>query len=85
MNLTKTIASPMRIYALQGYKLSESNRKIMSKFFVKFIDDAGLSDFVKNKIAHDLDDEKYIDENSNNKEFKNYSIFDAYIRPLGLR
>ena len=40
----------------ENNKLSESNRKIMSKFFVKFIDE----------------DEKYIDENSNNKEFKNY-------------
>ena len=64
----KTIASPMRIYALQGYKLTDSNRKIMSKFFIKFVDE----------------DKPYIDENANNKEYKNYSIFDAYIRPLGL-
>jgi hypothetical protein len=40
----------------ENNKLTESNRKIMSKFFIKFIDE----------------DEKYIDENSNNKEYKNY-------------
>ena len=50
------IASTMRIYALQGYKLTDSNRKIMSKFFIKFVDE----------------DKPYIDENANNKEYKNY-------------
>jgi len=52
----------------ENNKLTDINRKIMSKFFIKFIDE----------------DKPYIDENANNKEYKNYSIFDAYIRPLGL-
>ena len=79
----------MRIYALQGYKLTDSNRKIMSKFFIKFIDE----------------DKPYIDENANNKEYKNYNDYkvnkinnllfnnqnkiiasiDAYIRPQGYK
>jgi len=40
----------------ENNKLSENNRKILSRFFIKFIDE----------------DKKYIDENSNNKEYKNY-------------
>ncbi len=55
----KIIASPMRIYALQGYKLTDSNRKTMSRFFIKFTEE----------------DKKYIDESSNNKEYKNYLDF----------
>ncbi len=71
----------------ENNKLTESNRKIMSRFFIKFIDE----------------DKPYIDENSNNKEFKNYNDYkvnkinnilfnnqnkiiasiDAYIRPSG--
>jgi hypothetical protein len=40
----------------ENNKLTDSNRKIMSKFFIKFIDE----------------DKPYIDENANNKEYKNY-------------
>jgi len=40
----------------ENNKLSDNNRKILSRFFIKFIDE----------------DKKYIDENSNNKEYKNY-------------
>ena len=67
--------------------MSDNNRKILSRFFIKFIDE----------------DKKYIDENSNNKEYKNYieykvnkinnilfnyqdkiiASIDAYIRPSG--
>jgi len=43
----------------ENNKLTESNRKIMSRFFVKFVDE----------------DKPYIDENSNNKEFKNYNDY----------
>jgi len=43
----------------ENNKLTESNRKIMSRFFIKFIDE----------------DKPYIDENSNNKEFKNYNEY----------
>jgi hypothetical protein len=43
----------------ENNKLSDSNRKIMSRFFIKFIDE----------------DKKYIDESSNNKEYKNYLDF----------
>jgi hypothetical protein len=43
----------------ENNKLTESNRKIMSRFFIKFIDE----------------DKPYIDENSNNKEFKNYNDY----------
>jgi hypothetical protein len=42
-------------------KLTESNRKIMSRFFIKFIDE----------------DKPYIDESANNKEYKNYLDFKA--------
>jgi hypothetical protein len=40
----------------ENNKLTDSNRKIMSKFFIKFVDE----------------DKPYIDENANNKEYKNY-------------
>jgi len=40
----------------ENNKLTETNRKIMSKFFFKFVDE----------------DKPYIDENANNKEYKNY-------------
>jgi len=43
----------------ENNKLSDSNRKIMSRFFIKFTDE----------------DKKYIDESSNNKEYKNYLDF----------
>ena len=40
----------------ENNKLTENNKKIMSRFFIKFTDE----------------DKKYIDENANNKEYKNY-------------
>jgi len=40
----------------ENNKLTDSNRKIMSRFFIKFVDE----------------DKPYIDENANNKEYKNY-------------
>ena len=40
----------------ENNKLTDSNRKTMSRFFIKFIDE----------------DKPYIDENANNKEYKNY-------------
>ena len=40
----------------ENNKLSDSNRKTMSRFFIKFTEE----------------DKKYIDESSNNKEYKNY-------------
>jgi len=40
----------------ENNKLTDSNRKIMSRFFIKFIDE----------------DKPYIDEDANNKEYKNY-------------
>ena len=43
----------------ENNKLTDSNRKIMSKFFIKFIDE----------------DKPYIDENANNKEYKNYNEY----------
>ncbi len=43
----------------ENNKLSESNRKILSKFFFKFLDD----------------DKEYIDEDSNKKVFKNFTEF----------
>ena len=43
----------------ENNKLTDSNRKIMSKFFIKFIDE----------------DKPYIDENANNKEYKNYNDY----------
>jgi hypothetical protein len=43
----------------ENNKLTESNRKIMSKFFIKFVDE----------------DKPYIDENANNKEYKNYNEY----------
>jgi hypothetical protein len=43
----------------ENNKLSDSNRKIMSRFFIKFTEE----------------DKKYIDESSNNKEYKNYLDF----------
>jgi hypothetical protein len=43
----------------ENNKLSESNRKILSKFFFKFLDD----------------DKEYIDDNSNKKVFKNFTEF----------
>jgi hypothetical protein len=43
----------------ENNKLSENNRKILSRFFLKFIDES----------------KPFIDENSNNKEYKNYLDF----------
>jgi hypothetical protein len=43
----------------ENNKLTDSNRKIMSKFFIKFVDE----------------DKPYIDENANNKEYKNYNDY----------
>jgi hypothetical protein len=43
----------------ENNKLTDSNRKIMSKFFFKFVDE----------------DKPYIDENANNKEYKNYNEY----------
>ncbi len=43
----------------ENNKLSESNRRILSKFFFKFLDD----------------DKEYIDDNSNKKVFKNFTEF----------
>jgi hypothetical protein len=43
----------------ENNKLSDNNRKILSRFFLKFIDDS----------------KPFIDENSNNKEYKNYLDF----------
>ncbi len=43
----------------ENNKLSESNRRILSKFFFKFLDD----------------DKEYIDEDSNKKVFKNFTEF----------
>jgi hypothetical protein len=43
----------------ENNKLTESNRKIMSRFFIKFTDE----------------DKPYIDENANNKEYKNYNDY----------
>jgi hypothetical protein len=43
----------------ENNKLSDSNRKILSRFFLKFIDES----------------KPFIDENSNNKEYKNYLDF----------
>jgi len=43
----------------ENNKLSESNRKILSRFFFKFADES----------------KPFIDENSNNKEYKNYLDF----------
>jgi len=40
----------------ENNKLTDSNRKIMSRFFFKFVDE----------------DKPYIDESANNKEYKNY-------------
>jgi hypothetical protein len=40
----------------ENNKLTDINRKTMSRFFIKFVDE----------------DKPYIDENSNNKEYKNY-------------
>ncbi len=43
----------------ENNKLSESNRRILSKFFIKFLDD----------------DKEFIDEDSNKKVFKNFTEF----------
>jgi len=43
----------------ENNKLTDSNRKIMSRFFIKFVDE----------------DKPYIDENANNKEYKNYNEY----------
>jgi hypothetical protein len=56
----------------ENNKLTETNKKIMSRFFIKFI--ALKRAYIRLGEAID-EDKPYIDENANNKEYKNYNEY----------
>ncbi len=53
------------------------NEKYVNRLekFLDMLNDAGLSDFVKNKIAHDLDDDTKFTDQNNQRTFPSYKAY----------